>query len=272
MAGYFDNDAATRAVIQDGWFRSGDLGRLDADGYLFVQGRVKDIIVLSSGKKISAEEVGNHYLQAPAVKEIFVLPDAREEKLVAVIFPDFDYLRRTGETDAYNRVKWYLDLLFPAVGALQAHPGLCPHQPGTAQNPAGQDPHAGSRQNLPGPGRQSLRSQKIRPDRKSLRHRRRRHPPAPGKNRRAGSLPWTTTWNWTWAWTPWPWWNWPPPWKSDFSIAVKEDGFADLFTVGELIRFVESQEPQGQETTVLKQRSWAEILRQEPPPELREQH
>ena len=57
-----------------GWFRSGDLGRLDADGYLFVQGRLKDIIVLSSGKKISAEEVGNHYLQAPVVKEIFVLP------------------------------------------------------------------------------------------------------------------------------------------------------------------------------------------------------
>ena len=103
------NDAATRAVIQDGWFRSGDLGRLDADGYLFVQGRVKDIIVLSSGKKVSAEEVGNHYLQAPIIKEIFVLPDAREEKLVAVIFPDFDYFRRTGETDVYSRVKWYLD-------------------------------------------------------------------------------------------------------------------------------------------------------------------
>ena len=109
MAGYFANEAATRAVIQDGWFRSGDLGRLDEDGYLFVQGRVKDIIVLSSGKKVSAEEVGKHYLQAPAIKEIFVMPDAREEKLVAVVFPDFDYFRRSGETDFSSRVKWYLD-------------------------------------------------------------------------------------------------------------------------------------------------------------------
>ena len=53
-----------------------------------------------------------------------------------------------------------------------------------------------------------------------------------------------------------------------FQIAIKEDGFAGLFTVGELIRFVEGQETQSQETAVLKQRSWTEILQQEPPPEL----
>jgi long-chain acyl-CoA synthetase len=51
-----------------------------------------------------------------------------------------------------------------------------------------------------------------------------------------------------------------------FQIAVPEDGLADLFTVSELIRFVESQEPQ--ETVILKQRSWTEILRQDPPPAL----
>ena len=80
MAGYFQNEAATREVIKDGWFHSGDLGYLDGDGYLFLRGRIKDIIVLASGKNVSAEEVGRHYLQAPAIKEIFVTTDsARRE-------------------------------------------------------------------------------------------------------------------------------------------------------------------------------------------------
>ena len=76
MAGYYQNEAATREVLHNGWFHSGDLGRLDRDGYLFIQGRIKEIIVLSSGKNVSAEEVGQHYLQAPSVKEIFVTADA----------------------------------------------------------------------------------------------------------------------------------------------------------------------------------------------------
>ena len=56
-----------------------------------------------------------------------------------------------------------------------------------------------------------------------------------------------------------------------FGLVIKEDGFADIFSVAELIKFVDSQGPRGQETTLLKQRSWAEILQQEPPPELQEQ-
>lgn len=109
MVGYFDDPEATAAAKRDGWFYSGDLGYLDADGYLYIQGRVKDIIVLRSGKNISAAEVAHHYLQAPAIKEIFILPDAQEEKLAAVIVPDFDYFRQAGETDLYSRIKWYLD-------------------------------------------------------------------------------------------------------------------------------------------------------------------
>jgi len=111
MAGYYRNEAATREVLKDGWFHSGDLGRLDRDGYLFIQGRLKDIIVLASGKNVSAEEVGQHYLQAPSVKEIFVTADEREEKLVAVVVPDLDFFRHIGETDIYGRVKWDLELL-----------------------------------------------------------------------------------------------------------------------------------------------------------------
>jgi long-chain acyl-CoA synthetase len=107
--GYYLNDAATREAFRDGWFLSGDLGRLDQDGYLYVTGRLKDIIVLSSGKNVSTEEVGQHYLKSAKIKEIYVLPDAKEEKLVAVVVPDFEHFRATGEGDVYGEVKWQLE-------------------------------------------------------------------------------------------------------------------------------------------------------------------
>ncbi|MBI4642661.1 MAG: AMP-binding protein [Deltaproteobacteria bacterium] len=111
MAGYYRNEAATREVLKDGWFHSGDLGYLDREGYLFIQGRIKEIIVLSSGKNVSAEEVGHYYLKAPSIKEIFVTADAKAEKLAAVVVPDLDFFRKIGETDIYGKVKWDLELL-----------------------------------------------------------------------------------------------------------------------------------------------------------------
>jgi long-chain acyl-CoA synthetase len=111
MAGYFQNEAATREAIEDGWFHSGDLGYLDRDGFLYIKGRIKEIIVLASGKNISSEEVSQHYLQAPSVREIFVTTDARAEKLAAAVAPDLDFFRQTGDKDIYDRVKWDLELL-----------------------------------------------------------------------------------------------------------------------------------------------------------------
>lgn len=111
MAGYYGHEAATREVLHHGWFHSGDLGYLDREGYLFIQGRIKDIIVLSSGKNVSTEEVAQHYLQAPSVKEIFVTADARAEKLAALVVPDLAFFREIGETDIYGKVKWDLEVL-----------------------------------------------------------------------------------------------------------------------------------------------------------------
>jgi long-chain acyl-CoA synthetase len=111
MAGYYQNEAATREVLKDGWFHSGDLGYLDRDGYLFFQGRLKEIIVLASGKNVSAEEVAQYYLRAPTIKEIFVTADSGAEKLVAVVVPDLEFFRQIGEKDIYDRVKWDLELV-----------------------------------------------------------------------------------------------------------------------------------------------------------------
>jgi long-chain acyl-CoA synthetase len=110
MAGYFQNEAATREALEDGWFRSGDLGYLDQDGYLYLKGRIKEIIVLASGKNISTEEVGQHYLEAASIKEIFITTDERGEKLAALVVPDLDFFRKTGEIDIYDKVKWDLEL------------------------------------------------------------------------------------------------------------------------------------------------------------------
>ena len=96
MKGYYRNAGATAEVLRDGWFYSGDLGYLDNDGYLFITGRLKEVIVLSSGKNIYPDEVEKQYLKIPLIKEICVM--APEEKgmaelLQAIIVPDFEYAK-----------------------------------------------------------------------------------------------------------------------------------------------------------------------------------
>ena len=99
MQGYYKNPSATEDAMADGWFRSGDLGRLDSGGSLFITGRKKEIIVLPNGKNIYPEEIEAHYLQCPYIQEIAVLgiadPESHEksERLHAVVVPDFEALK-----------------------------------------------------------------------------------------------------------------------------------------------------------------------------------
>ncbi|HYC21930.1 MAG TPA: AMP-binding protein [Candidatus Bathyarchaeia archaeon] len=71
MQGYLDDEQATRATIREGWLHTGDLGRLDEDGYLFITGRLKEIII-SGGENVSPEEVEGVLSQHPAVGEVAV--------------------------------------------------------------------------------------------------------------------------------------------------------------------------------------------------------
>lgn len=93
--GYRDNPEANAAAFTaDGWFRTGDLGRLDTDGFLHVTGRSKELIVLGGGKNVMPEEVEAVYAAHPAVAEIAVLE--RDGALVAILLPDAAALRAAG--------------------------------------------------------------------------------------------------------------------------------------------------------------------------------
>lgn len=84
--GYYNDEAATRAALRNGWFRTGDLGYLDADGYLFIVGRIKDVIN-RGGQKISPLEVEDVLLSHPAVLEagVFALPHEKLGENVAAV-------------------------------------------------------------------------------------------------------------------------------------------------------------------------------------------
>ena len=117
--GYYRNPEATAdAFTEDGWFRSGDLGRIDKDGHLHIVGRKKDVIVLPSGKNVHPEDLEVHYLKAPEVEELAILgvADASEaragaEKLVAVVVPDFEYLKAAKLPNSREAVRYALDNL-----------------------------------------------------------------------------------------------------------------------------------------------------------------
>jgi len=104
FAGYLDDPQATRAAFTgDGWFRTGDLGRLDKDDYLHIVARRTETIVLSTGKKLFPEDVEAAYGSLPPVREIAVL--AREGELVALVVPDFDAIRATGASRLMERMR-----------------------------------------------------------------------------------------------------------------------------------------------------------------------
>ena len=89
-AGYWQDDAATSELIDpDGWMHSGDLGRLDADGYLHVTGRKKDLIITAYGKNISPEEIETGLRMEPLIAQAVVVGDNRPY-LTALLTIDAD--------------------------------------------------------------------------------------------------------------------------------------------------------------------------------------
>ncbi|MFA5260187.1 MAG: 1-acyl-sn-glycerol-3-phosphate acyltransferase, partial [Candidatus Omnitrophota bacterium] len=115
MKGYYQAEAATNEVLKDGWFSSGDIGRLDREGYLYIEGRIKEVIVLSSGKNIYPEDVEKEYSQIPFIKEMAVL-SSREgaflsgtDHLVAIVVIDEEQFRLQQVSGIRDKIKWEMD-------------------------------------------------------------------------------------------------------------------------------------------------------------------
>ncbi len=92
--GYYKNEMATREAFVDGWFRTGDMGVVDSDGYLYLKGRCKSMILGPSGQNIYPEEIESILNNMPYVVESLVVED--DFKLVGLIYPDFEQAQEDG--------------------------------------------------------------------------------------------------------------------------------------------------------------------------------
>ncbi len=92
MLGYYKNEEATKEVMTaDGYFRTGDIGEIDKDGYLKITGRIKELIVTSGGKNISPQNIENSLKTSTFIEQVAVIGDNRKY-LSALIVPNFDEL------------------------------------------------------------------------------------------------------------------------------------------------------------------------------------
>lgn len=103
MLGYYKNEEATRATLDsEGWYHTGDLGVIDAEGNLFIRGRSKNMLLGASGQNIYPEEIEDKLNTLPYVNESIVIQ--KGDKLYALIYPDFDEAKKDGLDDSGLRM------------------------------------------------------------------------------------------------------------------------------------------------------------------------
>ncbi|HLW67351.1 MAG TPA: AMP-dependent synthetase/ligase [Gemmataceae bacterium] len=93
MKGYWHQPQATSGVIRDGWFHTGDMGRIDADGFLYITGRKKELLVLSNGKKVYPTEVEGALQADPCIEQVVVFGE-KKNFLSALIVPNWGMVRQ----------------------------------------------------------------------------------------------------------------------------------------------------------------------------------
>lgn len=111
MLGYFEDEEATAAVFtEDGWFKTGDVGFIDEDGYLHITGRKKNIIILSNGKNIYPEEIEQYLAPIALIGEAVVVGRKNavgEVVITALVYPNQDMVEAEGlsKEDVYAKLK-----------------------------------------------------------------------------------------------------------------------------------------------------------------------
>ena len=97
MRGYYKEPYETAKTLEDGWLHTGDKGYMDEEGYLYINGRIKNLIILSNGENVSPEEIESKLSQYPVISEIIVTGDGNG--LTARIYPDQDILAKKKLSD-----------------------------------------------------------------------------------------------------------------------------------------------------------------------------
>ena len=95
MLGYYKNEEATKEVLdKDGWYHTGDLGTMSADGHLFLRGRIKNMLLGSNGQNVYPEEIEDKLNSMSMVSECIIVQ--RGDKIVGLVYPDFDEAKEMG--------------------------------------------------------------------------------------------------------------------------------------------------------------------------------
>lgn len=115
MLGYYKDEEATKeAFTDDGYFKTGDYGKLDKNNVLFITGRKKNLIILSNGKNVYPEEIESELIAIPGVIDAIVYEGQSKRGLmynaiVAEIFPDKDFIEKNGIEDIRKHLQGYID-------------------------------------------------------------------------------------------------------------------------------------------------------------------
>ena len=115
MLGYFkDPEATAEAIGEDGYFHTGDFGRLDANNVLTITGRKKNLIILSNGKNVYPEEIENELVATPGILDIVVYEGQSKRgimhnAIVAEVYPDKDYIEKNNITDIKAHLQPYIN-------------------------------------------------------------------------------------------------------------------------------------------------------------------
>ena len=107
MMGYYKMPEETAEALEDGWLKTGDLGYVDEDNFVYITGRKKNLIILANGENVSPEEMENQLSRNDLVKEILVRE--KDHVIEAEIFPDYDYAKKKRIHDIHAKLQQILD-------------------------------------------------------------------------------------------------------------------------------------------------------------------
>lgn len=107
MQGYYKMPEQTAEALEDGWLKTGDLGYVDEDKFVYITGRRKNLIILANGENVSPEELENELSRSELVKEILV---REKDKIIeAEIFPDYEYAKKKHVKDIEGKLQALID-------------------------------------------------------------------------------------------------------------------------------------------------------------------